>query len=50
MYAPSSVAMRRIEVELSRLISKTGAIIENKNSSIHLIEDLTTDLKKDVQD
>jgi hypothetical protein len=44
----SSVAMRRIEEELSRLISKTGTIIVNKKSSIHLIEDLTTDLKKDI--
>jgi hypothetical protein len=46
----SSVAMRRIEEELSGLISKTGTIIENKKSSIHLIEDMTTDLKKDIQD
>jgi peptidoglycan hydrolase CwlO-like protein len=46
----SSVAMRRIEEELSGLISKTGMIIENKESSIHLIEDQTTDLKKDIHD
>jgi hypothetical protein len=46
----SSVAMRRIEEELSGLISKIGTIIENKESSIHLIEDQTIDLKKDIQD
>jgi hypothetical protein len=46
----SSVAMRRIEEELSGLISKTGTIIENKESSIHLIEDQITDIKKDIQD
>jgi septal ring factor EnvC (AmiA/AmiB activator) len=46
----SSVAMRRIEEELSGQISKTGMIIENKESSIHLIEDQTTDLKKDIHD
>ena len=46
----TSVAMRRIEEELSGLISKTGMIIENKESSIHLIEDQTTDLKKDIHD
>jgi hypothetical protein len=46
----SSVAMRRIEEELSGLISKTGTIIKNKKGSIHLIEDLTTDLRKDIQD
>jgi hypothetical protein len=46
----SSVAMRRIEEELSGLISKTGMIIENKESSIHLVEDQTTDLKKDIDD
>jgi hypothetical protein len=46
----SSVAMRRIEEELSGLISKTGTIIENKESSIHLIEDQITDIQKDIQD
>ena len=46
----SSVAMRRIEEELSGLISKTGTIIENKENSIHLIEDQITDIKKDIQD
>ena len=46
----SSVAMRRIEEELSGLISKTGTIIENKESSIHLIEDQITDIEKDIQD
>jgi predicted DNA-binding protein (UPF0278 family) len=46
----SSVAMRRIEEELSGLISKTGMIIENKESSMHLVEDQTTDIKKDIHD
>jgi flagellar capping protein FliD len=45
----SSVAMRRIEEELSGLISKTGTIIENKESSMHLVEDQTTNLKKEFQ-
>ena len=45
-----SVAMRRIEEELSGLISKTGMIIENKESSMYLVEDQTTDLKKDIHD
>jgi peptidoglycan hydrolase CwlO-like protein len=45
----SSVAMRSIEEELSGLISKTGTIIENKESSMHLVEDQTTNIKKDVQ-
>jgi flagellar capping protein FliD len=42
--------MRRIEEELSGLISKTGMIIENKESSMYLVEDQTTDLKKDIHD
>jgi hypothetical protein len=42
--------MRRIEEGLSGLISKTETIIENKESSIHLIEDQKTNLKKDFQD
>jgi F0F1-type ATP synthase membrane subunit b/b' len=42
--------MRRIEEALSGLISKTGTIIENKESSIHLVEDQITNLKKDFQD
>ena len=46
----SSVAMRRIEEELSALISKTETIIENKESSMHLVEDQTTNLKKDIHD
>ena len=46
----SSVAMRSIEEELSGLISKTGMIIENKESSMHLVEDQKTNLKKDFQD
>ena len=45
-----SVAMRSIEEELSGLISKTGTIIDNKESSMHLVEDQTTNLKKDFQD
>jgi hypothetical protein len=46
----SSVVMRRIEEEMSWFISKTGTIIENKESSIHLIEDQITDIEKDMQD
>jgi peptidoglycan hydrolase CwlO-like protein len=46
----SSVAMRSIEEELSGLISKIGTIIENKESSMHLVEDQTTNIKKDFQD
>ena len=42
--------MRRIEEELSGLISKTGTLIEHKESSIHLIEDQITDIQKDIQD
>jgi hypothetical protein len=45
-----SVAMRCIEEELSGLISKTETIIENNETSVHLIKDQTTDLKKDIQD
>jgi hypothetical protein len=46
----TSVAMHRIEEELNELISKTGTIIENKESSMHLVEDQTTNLKKEFQD
>ena len=46
----ASVAMHRIEEELSELISKTETIIENKENSMHLVEDQTTTLKKDFQD
>ena len=45
-----SVTMRCIEEELSGLISKTETIIENNETSVHLIKDQTTDLKKDIQD
>jgi flagellar capping protein FliD len=46
----TSGAMHRIEEELNELISKTGTIIENKESSMHLVEDQTTNLKKEFQD
>jgi predicted nucleic acid-binding Zn-ribbon protein len=36
--------------ELSELISKTETIIENKENSMHLVEDQTTTIKKDFQD
>jgi DNA gyrase/topoisomerase IV subunit A len=49
-FLPSSVAMHRIEEELSELISKTETIIENKENSMHLVEDQTTTIKKDFQD
>ena len=42
--------MHRIEEELNELILKTGTIIENKESSMHLVEDQTTNLKKEFQD
>jgi hypothetical protein len=45
----SSGAMRSIEEELSGLISKTGTIIENKESSMPLVEDQTTNIKKELQ-
>ena len=44
------VAMHRIAEEVSELISKTGTNIENKENSMHLVEDQATDLKKDIQD
>ena len=44
------VAMHRTAEELIELISKTGTIIENKENSMHLLEDQATDLKKDIQD
>jgi hypothetical protein len=46
----ASVAMHRIAEEPSERISKTGTIIENKENSMHLLEDQATDLKKDIQD
>jgi DNA gyrase/topoisomerase IV subunit A len=46
----ASVAMQRIEEELSELISKTETMIENEENSMHLVEDQTTNLKKDFQD
>jgi flagellar capping protein FliD len=46
----ASVTMHRIAEEPSERISKTGTIIENKENSMHLLEDQATDLKKDIQD